>query len=373
MAVIEHPRSSDIARYLDGARWTRVSERPDVWRPAEDSDLRIVLWLRDEQPGADAQEALEALRVISYHEQRPLSDVTNDVLLYGADTLAFRFTPDTPQGQAPLPLAAEALNHIRSLIVASASALSVRRAVLPTRRPAAAEKLADSARVAFEKGSFVVNVTLPLQDHPADQGALAEPAVTATRQVTRRVISSLRAAQDLAAQVNANGRIEAFAQGDAPVVNATELEAFASIGGPNQSPYSVRFSTSPLDTDSGAATGRVEVSRAEQLVFKEGAEYLRKQVPRDGVTVRGLAVKLERRRKSGGPGTITIEPSSDDLGVRSVKVELVEEDYNDAIRAHHNGLVVVMIGDLVFTGRFWRLVSVSGFTVEQPRDERPHD
>ena len=81
------------------------------------------------------------------------------------------------------------------------------------------------------------------------------------------------------------------------------------------------------------------------------------------MTAQGLVVRLYRPGKLG-PGEAVIEGFDDDSGTtRRYRVQLGEDDYNDAVRAHRNGLQVAAAGDLEVRGTHLWLCHLSSFSV----------
>ena len=108
---------------------------------------------------------------------------------------------------------------------------------------------------------------------------------------------------------------------------------------------------------------RVVVTPSQQAVLADAAAFLRERQPRTGVTVMGLVVRLSRVGHIG-PGEITIQGESDDSGKqRRFRMELVESDYNEAVRAHTRGLLVVAIGDIEISGTRSSLRRLTSFAV----------
>jgi hypothetical protein len=80
------------------------------------------------------------------------------------------------------------------------------------------------------------------------------------------------------------------------------------------------------------------------------------------VTVRGLVVRLHRAGKFG-PGEVVVEGIDDDSGAtRRYRRELTEDDYNDAVRAHRNGLQVSVTGDREERGTHLQLRRLTSFS-----------
>jgi hypothetical protein len=172
-----------------------------------------------------------------------------------------------------------------------------------------------------------------------------------------------RYAQDLAEEVNeGNQPLPSFGQLTADAPNATELEALSGLGGPNKTPYQVRFAQSPLAVER-TSPFTLRITPGQQRVMAEAAEYLRTRQPRLDVTVEGLVVNLSRDSQHG-PGEVTVQGVVDDSGKpRRFHVELTEADYDEALQAHGHGLSVVVRGDLETRGNWKWLRHPRGFAI----------
>jgi imidazolonepropionase-like amidohydrolase len=77
----------------------------------------------------------------------------------------------------------------------------------------------------------------------------------------------------------------------------------------------------------------------------------------------GLVVRLARGRAFGA-GDVVIQGVDDDSGAeRRYRVQLGEADYNEAVRAHRNGLRVAVRGDLQVRGTRLSLHQIASFAV----------
>jgi hypothetical protein len=376
------PNLQSLMAYLGQAGWRHIDDdqRTSLWRLG-DSGVDVVLPAVQEV--TDYRDLVgDALRALSYVERRLPSEIVADMTFGGADTLAVRLTPEAPPGEAPLELACAAVEGLRSLVVASASALVTDSLVLPQRRPARAEAYAKQVRLSTQSGSFVLSLALPLRDAYGEPLSQAEddeamlirnsdlpPDAPFGRRVTDRLSATALAAAELADSVNAGGRpISAFGEPRPHAPNATELAALASLGGPGRDLYDLRIARSPLAGMRHEPT-RASISPGQQRVFAEASDYLRTKQPRTGVTVSGLVVRLARAR-SLGPGEAVIHGVDDDSGSsRRFHVELTEEDYNRAVEAHRQGLQVYASGDLEVRGTRLSLRRLSSFGVVPSLDE----
>jgi hypothetical protein len=357
-----------------------------MWRPdhPDAGEFVVVLPIRQEVQDYD-ERIYEALRTLAYVERRTLDEVISDINFGAADTVATRLTPDAPPGEAPLSLAYLALYALRSYVIGSGAALDTRSLVLPARRPRRAESYANRVRFATRPGSFIMTLTLPLMetyeevpavdadtlDAPNDEGSGPEvqeallqiPPQPFGRRVTNRMATVARYAQILAEEVSSgNQQMRVFGQPNPGAANATELEALSNLGGPEKAPYLLRFAQSPR-------AGRpqdvmtLQVTPGQQRIMSEAADYLRTKQSRSDVTVDGIVVRLSRDHHYG-PGVVVIQGVADDSGIeRRFYVELTEDDYNEALRAHREGLRVIARGDLDTRGTYKWLRPLRAFAI----------
>ena len=363
-----------LRAYLQDSGWILVDDddRSSMWRPppGRSDDVRVVL------PAAEsvvdyADRVLEALRTLSFAERRAPEDVLSDVEYGSADTFAVRLASEAPSGQASLVVAHTAITALRNLVVGSAAALDVEKLVLPARRPLRAEAYAAQTRLSTASGSFIINLFLPLADDEMaphmqserGQDPLLElPAQPYGRRVGLRMLAVAERGAFLARQVGAGDLpIRSFGSPEPNAPNATELSALAMLGGPEKLRYRLRFTPSPLVP--GATSTVLAITPAEQRILGEAADYLRTWQPRSDVTVVGLVVRLFRA-SAFGRGEIVVQGVGDDFGTeRRYRLELGEDHYNEAVRAHRDGLQVVATGDLDIRGTRRSLARLTSFAI----------
>jgi hypothetical protein len=373
------PQLPSLAQYLQQSGWALEDDDrlTTMWRqqnPAPGKKLQIVLPAT--QSVEDWPERVsDALDTLAFVERRSPEEIAEDISYGGADNVAVRLTPDTPPGQAPLSLASSAVSALHSYVVASASALEIPDAVLPSHRPPWAESYADKVRLAAQSGSFVLSLTLPLIVELEASGANDRDTVHDTlfeitsqplgRRVTNRMLNAAQAAQKLASEVLA-GRSAISSFGDSALnraaTNATELSALKALGGPESFPYQIRFAQSPL-AGSQRAPINLRMTSAQEKILGDAADFLRTRQPTAGVSVHGYVVRLHRTRALG-PGDIVVEGFDNETNAtRRWRVELGEDEYNQAARAHLTGLQISVTGDREERGTHLQLRNLSSFNV----------
>ncbi len=370
------PGLADITRYLRDAGWVQEDDdgRTTLWRPAVDvdeRDIRVVLPVQQEARDY-SERAAEALRAVAFVEKRLPQETAADMRYGGADNVSVRLSPDAPSGEAPLHMAYTALTALRGYVIASAAALEYKELVFPPRRLTRADTYASQTRISTRAGSFILSLALPLKDVDDDMRSDSQngqevisgvPGSLFGRQVTNRMLLAAETAQRLARGVGeGDSPISVFGEAGGHRINATELEALGSLGGPDHDVYQIRFAQSPLVAGT-TRPRRLKITPGEQRILRDAAYFLRTRQPRANVTVIGLVVRLFREGK-WGKGEVVIQGVDDDTGQeRRVRVELAESDYNVAVNAHSQGLQVSAVGDLDVRGTRRSLRHLSSFGV----------
>jgi hypothetical protein len=375
--TMDVPELRAFEGYLRVAGWSLEDRdaRTSLWRAESPAPEPLVVVLPARQDVRDYADVVDAaIRTVAFAERRLPEEIRSDISFGGADTVAVRLTPDAPSGEVPLTLARQAVTALHDFVVGSAAAIEIHDLVLPSHRPLWAESYASRVRLSTHPGSFVLSLALPLVVDLGDVAAENEtvggqmmfevPPQPFGRRVSARMLSAAQSAQRLADDVNAGIQpLRAFGADPLhPTANATELAALKALGGPEFGLYQLRFSQSPLAGGNGEPV-TLGVTPGQQRVLGEAADFLRTRQPRSGVTVQGLVVRLHR---SGafGPGEVVIEGIDDDSGTtRRYRMELPEDDYNDALRAHRNGLQVSVTGDREERGTHLHLRRLSSFSV----------
>lgn len=373
--------ASSLRSYVQRSGWvlSDQDERTSLWlAPAGSPQADVQVVLPERETFSDSDDLVErAVRALSWAQQRPLEEVVRDVSTGGADSLSVRLFPTTPSGQAPLETAHTALSSLRELVIGSAAGVEAGEGalVVPSRRSTRAEAYAGQTMVSTRSGSFVIDVSFPLQESGIDEPPASTETTPFGRQVTTRLVTVARRAASLATSVGAGDTgIDRFGAEGTADGNATELNALARLGQASENGdrgrYQLRFAQSPLWTLSALPRPELlTITPAQQSVLSDAAEYLRERRPRAGVSIEGLVVRLARERVTGA-GDVVVEGVDDDTGsTRRYAVNLSETDYDDAVRAHGQGYRVVVVGDLGVRGTRRHLRNITSFDVLARRGE----
>jgi hypothetical protein len=364
----------DLLAYLGAAGWAPESvddPRSSVWHLDTPDRGDLVIALPRNEAARDVDEQVrEALATLAFAEHRSPREVTTDLQAGGADSVSVRLLPDSTPGRAPLALAQAAISALRLFVVGAAAGLTTESLVLGSRRPARAETFAATAQLATIPGSFILDLALPLGDAestPQDTLIDLRPQPFGRRVAARMKQTAERALLKAQQITEGQAAFADFAVPNLGLGNATELDALARLGG-DQLSYQLRFTQSALAPGRDAAR-LYTATRTQQEVLAEASEYLRQNLPREGVTVEGLVVRLFREGALG-PGEVTLQAILDDSGrEKRCRVSLAESDYDEALRAHTEGRRVRATGDIAMSGTRLRLERLTSFEVMPSLDE----
>jgi len=259
---------------------------------------------------------------------------------------------------------------LSDLIVAGARAsIEKRRAFTGGRRPAQIELYLDRVRILPSiPGSFVARALLPLStdlDNPLPMIGPAQPTV---RLIATTMMEASKAAVSVAEQF-ANGDVDLAAWDNAVEfgVSANLCDALSRLCGygeetfPSNCELSVDWTWS---TPSQPDISGVLISAGLASTLALGGQYLQTSTEESSIWITGLVTRLHRE-SALGPGQITVKGYVEglDSGQRSLKVELDEGTYHEAIAAHDNGHTVNIGATVRRNARSLEVVRVNSFQV----------
>lgn len=333
--------------YLNAANWDRVvsNDRRTIWEHRRTGN-RI---FAPEQLGPDFAELMQlAIQQIAVTEHREEDDIVIDLAWRRFDKLHLR---REARGSAlPLADALDLQEALRDLILAGARASQEHRRTFRGRHPTAVEQYMDQVRVIpSSPGSFVMRVLLPLAEPPEQEPLpLAGPASPSVRKVATTILRATSTAVETALDVGRGGELQRWEDAVGQGVSSNLCDALArlpSSNAPKLGDAELRIDwtwAAPDDT-----TSPIVVPTGLAPILAAGSDYLRGEPEEHTIWLTGLVIKLHRETASG-PGEITIRGYVEglDSGTRTVRLDLDERTYREAIQAHDRG-ISVRVGALV--------------------------
>jgi hypothetical protein len=295
-----------------------------------------------------------------------LSDITN----VSMDVHRVRsFPQDNGPGLIGLDDGVQAFESVRSLVIAAACSLDAEqpRAVQPARKSAEVLRLLREVRIGPPaEGSFVLSIHTPVPPRLSlTQPALfeEEPVEPFERRVSLRIYDAVRATHDAAndALGGPNG-LDVFTAAVPTGVTANLCEALIGLGGEAGHPFELSLRLAPSRPLRGRQFEPIRFRRDHLPVLAAAAQELRERVPEEGLVVVGNVVRLHREGTGTGEISVAGTVEGDDR-LRRVWMNLGDDDYVTATRAHQEMLVVSVRGDLVRRGTRLYLADPTAFRV----------
>ncbi|GHD60020.1 hypothetical protein GCM10010317_051620 [Streptomyces mirabilis] len=315
----------------------------------------------------------QLLKALSAAEGRSETQISLEISISDADVQYVHTDPDADPGTTPIDEGVKAFESLRQWVLAGAVSESADqpRLVQPARKPTKALEFMRTVRLGptFE-GSYILTVYIPVPprigqteieiDHPQIR-LLSQPF---ERRVSLKLMEATREAVGAADDViQRREGIDAFTRRAEKGVNANLCEAISGFtsreGGEARIDFSWALSR-PVEP-----TEPISLNRDQVVVLREAAQEMRAAAPEDDVTVVGAVVRLHREGALGA-GEISIagiiEGGMNDR-LRRVWLDLTEDDYSVATRAHESGATVSVTGSLIRRGNRYFLQNPSGFIV----------
>jgi hypothetical protein len=348
---------AQLRAYLPSQGWSLISAPDDfveVWRldGAQEGEL-----LLPTEEAIDKEFLLsEALAKLARLVDRSISSLSQDAREYSENTISIRVVhPDVNDGSIPLEDGIALNKNAKELISAAANAALERRPLYLGRPPALVSSLIESARLGqTAHGSYVIHVFCkdPAQnEQPTDFAQV-------TTETLQSALAGLRDALDRYAESGNSLVFEsAFSRG----ASANLCEALSKLSGKDRA-RTVEISLVPRSAGRLTPAHRttVEFSPSHQPSLRAAADYFRQTYTLDNEIVLGAVERLERAVEQDS-GVIRIAATLSNGAQRSVRLQLSPDDYQEAIHAHENKMMVQVIGTVVVTPRTANILEPRGF------------
>lgn len=376
--IVSAIRSDDLETFLGSAGWVREAEfggRGAYWAK-EEHEVLVPL---DERAGDYTLRIAAVLAELEVVEDRNPDELVGAITAPAADYIQVALArSDGTHGSVPMREGVGLYVGAEEMMAAAAASTFDPRPVHARRRPAIADEYLASVRFGTGRaGSYAVTLIAPLDLPLASRIALPNFGRRACNTLAR----SLTRVADWA--IDERGwRTQDLPEFVRVGVSADLCAALVATLGAGAAGVTVRFSWSDLRPSDPEAPREVHLpaesyERLQELGRALGGRYLRvadevqeavigaampgvgaeKEVPWiENVTVSGYVTTLSKRSWIHVHGPVLGE-------IRSVRIDLAENDYELAIEAHRQGRPVMCSGDLEDRPRIPRLHDARDFRV----------
>lgn len=356
------PRTIEVYLMAHGWEPRRRTDKFSTWVQAENGGVPAHVFLPLARGLGDFEQRLEdVVAQLAAVEHRDVEVVLTNLRYAAADLVRIRLaSPRVGPGELPIDHGRQLFDGARDLMLAAACAALDPRPAYGTRKPNQAMDYLEHVRLGqTEPGSYVVTVISDVE--PPEQTALipdeaAHFAVPFERRVTTQLVQALsatRAATDRVLSEHTDVAT-AFEETVDDGVSANLCDALTTMGAEQAGAHvQITIDWAASRPPVVALASVVAFEPAALPVVRDAVAVLRQLGPFENEPVEGIVSRLIRG-KSDEVGTIVIE------GVargerRNVHVELPEDQYALAIRAHDTRATVRLHGTLERHGRTWVL------------------
>jgi hypothetical protein len=348
---------------LHGWEETRSDDLKEIWTSPRDVRVIVPRQRLDDYGAVMAR----VISRVAADEGRAEEDVFVDLSWPGYDKLVARTRADSTSPAVSLQDALGLNGALRDLIVAAARSAENPQASFRGGWSTSVGAYFDQVRmIPSRPGSYALRALLPLNPEPPEELLVATVDTKSIRKVTRTLMSGIATAKSAAEQRAAGAEKTVFAQAIADGVSADLLDAIVRLGGPSTDPAPVELGISWTYAAPEAPLEPVRIPVGLMPVLAEGADILRGAPEEVAGTVTGLVVRLHRQEKLG-PGEITVQgfvESAAGSSTHSIKMELDEGTYGQAIAAHRDGATVSVRCTIRYGGPRLSVSRVESFTVK---------
>lgn len=377
LSSVLDPRNIEVYLLAHGWEDKTRNDKFSVWRQAGEPESPNYLFVPLLEGPADYEERLrDVVARLVEEEDRDFETVLTNLRYATSDLVRISLvSPRVGPGELPIEDGRKLFDGARDLMWSAACAAVQPRANYGPKAPATAKDYLDGVRLGqTERGSYVVTVISDVQ--PPEQQALipddaAHLDVPFERQVTTALMQALVATKSAAEQVirehsNVGDTFEDVVEQG---VSANLCAALAKMG-EEQTAAEVRIhmnwaASRPPTIEAEPVGVRFEPSTLP--VLGEAVQALRQLGPFDDEVVEGFVIRLNRGKDEAAIGSIVIEGSAHGAK-RNVHVELPDDQYHLAIKAHDERHPVRIRGTLAKRGRNWVLSEPGQLRLEGSED-----
>jgi hypothetical protein len=357
-------RPLELVSYLRTNGWRENQTRADAWstwlKTVDGRDDYEVLVPLSQVRDFTARIA-DVLSTLERAESRSQIEILNDLNSTSADIIRISTEGrDTGEGTLAVDEAVNLVQKSRDMMLSAACATVESRSYFPPRKFGVALQYLGALRMGqTERGSYVITIHSRVPPELEPNHEVPPPF---ERRVTQKLVSAVDSIRHAASEAARSGSMAAFRDGVNQGISANLCFAIVGMAGGAETTrrLSLRFSW--------ARSRPAPLLRIDPVVFQvdeipvifEAGRVLRESSPVEDFEVEGAVIALDRR-EGEDVGTITVLGFVEERP-KKIRMQLRDDDYRIAIRAHDNRQPVACVGELLQEGRRFKL--------DQPRQFR---
>jgi hypothetical protein len=351
--LLKTVKPQEVEGYLESRGWIqqeRIGDKASIWtQPCVDGDeFEVLLPLRKELKdySLSMSTLVETLEVA---EQRPQTEILNDLTNYSADVLRVRVnTPKTINGRIPLNAGIKFSHAVKSLIISAAQA-TIKPEAYFEKSVSQVENYLENLQMGHEKGSYILDIISPIliqSQTELDLGKeLSNRPEPFERRIMKQLARSLQIVQTTAERVYSNEMdLDHFFAVVSEGVSANLCEAIVEIDKSGEfKGVDIKLSWSPIIEISDDFPTAIFIRRNIIPIIESAATKL-KSIFKEDFELIGSVTDLHRL-PDAKTGKVIVRGSVEDK-IKEVSIQLQDEDYKIAVQAHEQTAMIVCYGDL---------------------------
>lgn len=352
-------------KYLLSKGWylsSEISGLANIWRLQESDNYEILQPIIFELKDFDNR-VNDLLNVLCDTENKSKIEIIKEIDNISNDIISLRVIhDDVANGEIPFSDGILLFNKAKELMLSAArSAIKPQREKYSGKNPEPVEHFFNSLKLGqTEVGSYVLNLVAPIYWEDDSQDDYCR--IPFSRVVTERLMISILKLNEAIEKYEKDGDVRIFETIIRDGANATLCSALIGLSGHNKSrSVEVKILQSLISDDFNPRDEKILIT-PDKIKYIEVAErFYANDYVLANYSLIGAVTRLKRDINSIG-GVVTIAEPSDNN--RKVTVELDEEHYDQAIKAHENKYENVhLVGRLIVTPRRKTLIEVSEFHI----------
>lgn len=357
--------TDDFSKYLILKGWVLSNQLPhiaNVWRYKKNNDFEIIQPIKADLKDF-SNRVNDIVNTLSESENKSKSEIIREIDNISNDIISLRVIhDDVANGEIPFADGILLFSKTKELMLSAArSVVNPQRGRYSGKNPEVVERFFSSLKLGqTEVGSYVLNLVAPIYwDEDSQEDYCRVPF---SRTVTERLMYSIEKLSDAVDKYKDRGDLKIFEAIIKDGVNATLCSAIIGLSGCNRSRViEIKVLKSLIAENTICDNKKICITPEKIKYIEEAERFYSNDYTVKNYNLAGSVIRLNRDVNSLG-GVVTIVEASENN--RKVTVELDEEHYNEAIKAHENKYENVrLVGVLIVTPKKTKLVDVSDFHI----------
>lgn len=362
----------EVKAYLESRGWIeheQIGEKASIWIwTCEDGgEFEILLPLQKELKDYSLS-LFNLVETLGVAEKRPEIEILNSLLNYSSDVLQVRIsTPKTAHGKLPLNDGIKFYHSVKNLVVSSAQA-TIKPEAYFEKNSSEVDRYLEDLQMGHERGSYILDIISPIKVATVNQTALNLGAALDfspepfARRTMKQLAKALQLVKNLAERVFCNEiSLDYFSEVVSEGISANFCEAIVGINKSGEcSGVDIKLKWSPVIRISGDVPTSIFISSNIIHIIESAAQKL-KSIYEENFELRGVVVELHRLPETR-TGKVLVRLDIDDK-TREVAIQLKDEDYEIAVKAHGQKAMIVCFGELSKEGKTFKLLNPRNLSI----------